>query len=68
MGFLTKNELTEARSLAKRDSLTDWQKRRIVELYVRLHFEDKFKSHPQDLDDHRFNDLVSLCVGYFKYN
>lgn len=68
MRFLTKNELTEARSLAKLKSPTIWQKRRIVELYIRLNYTDEFKSHPEDLEDHRFNDLVSLCVGYFKYN
>lgn len=68
MRFLTTIELTEARSLAKLKSRTDWQKRRIVELYVRFHFSNEFKSHPQDLDDHRFNDLVNLSVGYFKDN
>ena len=36
-GFITKTELNEARMLSNLKELTDWQKKRLMKLYLKQH-------------------------------
>lgn len=61
-GFLTKSELSEARMLSKIEVLTEWQKKKLTQLYIK-----QMTSKKVDVfrEDHDFTNMADVSRKFF---
>lgn len=65
--MITRNEVSEARTYAKLENPTEWQKRRIISLYLSLTLSASIKLSP-DFNKDFFDQIYKDALNHFKNN